>query len=363
MTATGAGGGLDRRAARRFAGRLFGILTGGALSLMIDLAQRTGLFDALATGPATSAEVARRAGLQERYVRECLGALVSGALVDYDPVRGVYTLPAEHATCLASGGLFDMTPFARMNTLLGTHMEDVATAFRDGGGVPYEQFGAEFVGVMDTMNRGLLDNQLLAGILPSTGVVAQLAAGVRVADVGCGTGHAVVLMAREYPRSTFVGYDLGADAIDAARAEATAAGLSNATFEVLDVATLPVAPPFDVVFAFDAIHDQVDPAGVLRRVYDALLPGGTFAMMDIKATSRLEGNVGSPFAPWVYAVSTMHCMTVSLAHGGAGLGAAWGEELALRMLADAGFGGVTVHDVPDSSLNSLYVARKPSGRG
>jgi SAM-dependent methyltransferase len=164
-------------------------------------------------------------------------------------------------------------------------------------------------------------------------------------------------MARAYPRSTFVGYDIGDDAIAAARAEAAEWGLTNAQFEVLDVTRLPADPPFAAVFAFDAIHDQVDPAGVLERVCAVLAPDGVFVMMDIKGASAVEDNVGNPFAPWLYGVSTLHCMTVSLAHGGAGLGTMWGEQLALRMLVDAGFGEVTKHDVPDDPFDTLYVAR------
>jgi SAM-dependent methyltransferase len=154
-----------------------------------------------------------------------------------------------------------------------------------------------------------------------------------------------------------VGFDIAADAIAAARAEAAAWELPNASFAVLDVAALPADPPFDVVFAFDAIHDQADPAGVLAAVRRALMPDGVFAMFDVKAASRLEDNLDNPFAPWLYAVSTLHCLTVSLAEGGAGLGTMWGDELARAMLADAGFRTVTVHDVPDDPMDVLYVAR------
>ena len=127
-----------------------------------------------------------------------------------------------------------------------------------------------------------------------------------------------------------------------------------------DAARLPTDPPFAAVFAFDAIHDQADPAGVLRRIHDALEPGGVFAMLDIKAASALEDNVGNPLAPWLYGVSTLHCLTVSLAAGGAGLGAVWGEQRARQMLAEAGFADVTVHDVPDDPIDFLYVAIRPA---
>jgi SAM-dependent methyltransferase len=350
---------LDEARVEQFAGRLMATYTEATVTLMIDVASRAGLLEALAAGDGTSTDVAHRAGLVERYVRECLGSLVTAGIVEYDPATRRYALPPEHAACLTGPGSLNLTPLARLNTLLARHVDGVTRAFREGGGVPYEEFRPEFTDVVDAGNRGLLDEQLTAGILPATGALpARLAAGTRVADIGCGTGHAVNLLARAYPRSSFVGYDLAPDAIARARAEAAEWGLPNASFEVQDVRQLPTDPPFGAVFAFDAIHDQADPAGVLARVHAALEPGGVFVMVDIKAASALEDNVGNPIAPWIYGVSTLHCLTVSLAQGGAGLGTAWGEQLALQMLAEAGFVDVTVHDVPDDPFDSVYLALK-----
>ncbi len=354
-----AGRAMDEERVEQFMGQLMETYTHGMVTFMIDLAHRTGLLDAMVTGSGTSSELATRAGLQERYVRECLGALVTAGIVEYDAQGAVYTLPPEHALCLTGTGSLNLAPYSLINALLGKHIDGVARAFRDGGGVPYDRFRPEFTSVMDGLSRGLMDGQLLHGILPVTGdLPGRLAAGIRVADIGCGTGHAVNLMAREFPHSTFIGYDIGVDAIEAARAEAAAYRLGNASFEVRDVATLPADPPFDAIFAFDSIHDQVDPSGVLRQVYEALSPGGLFVMMDIKANTALEENIGNPFAPLLYSVSTLHCMTVSLAHGGAGLGTVWGQQRARAMLADAGFTEIDVFDVPDDPMDSVYVARK-----
>jgi SAM-dependent methyltransferase len=343
--------------AERFAGTLLTTYTAAMTTLMIDLADRTGLLDVLAEGPGTSAELAARGGLTERYVRECLGALACAGVVDHDATTARFTLPAARAACLTGPGSLNLAPMARLTSLLAPHVTGVARAFREGGGVPYESFRPEFTEVMDGMSRGLLDGQLLDGIVPVVdGLADRLTAGARVADVGCGTGHAVNLLARAFPRSTVTGFDTSADAIAAARAEASAWGLGNAVFEVLDVVALPADPPFDVVFAFDAIHDQVDPAGVLAAVRRALTPDGVFVMMDVRAASSLADNLANPFAALHYGVSTLHCLTVSLAHGGAGLGTVWGRELACAMLASAGFGDVTVHEVPDDPMDSLYIA-------
>ncbi|MFW6091224.1 MAG: methyltransferase domain-containing protein [Actinomycetota bacterium] len=349
---------IDEQRVQQCAERVFGACVDSMLVLMIDLADRTGLLAALADGPWTSAEVADRAGLNERYVRECLGALVTGGLVDYDAATRRYTLPPEHAVCLTGKGSANVAPMSRIPTLLAHHVGDVAAVARDGGGVPYEKFWPDFAAVMDGMSRGVFDEHLVGDVLPvADGLTDQLRGGIRVADIGCGTGHSTVVLAREFPASSFVGYDINADALAVGRAEAEHAGLGNVRFEALDVALLPDDPPFDAVVGFDVIHDQADPAGVLRRVHRALVPGGVFLAMDIKASSHLERNLDNPLAPFLYGVSTLHCMTVSLAQGGAGLGAVWGEELARKLIAEAGFGDVTVHDVPDDPLNQIYVAR------
>jgi SAM-dependent methyltransferase len=351
---------LDEAKVEAFAGRLFELYTGGMLTLMVDLGHRTGLFAAAAAGPATSAELADRADLRERYVREWLGAMVTGGIVDHDPATGTYRLPPEHAACLTGRGSANLAPLSRLDTHLAKHVDAVARAFREGGGVPYAAYRPEFTDVMDALGRGTFDELLLDAYLPLVpGLAERLAAGARVADVGCGTGHAIVLLAGAFPASTFVGYDLAEDAIARARSEAAAAGLANARFEVRDAARLAVAEPFDVVFVFDAIHDQVDPVAVLERIHDALVPGGTFVMVEPRAASNLADNLANPLAPFLYGVSTLHCLTVSLAGGGAGLGTVWGEQRARAMLAAAGFGEVAVHEAPGDPLNAVFVTTRP----
>jgi len=348
---------LDPQRIEEFAARMFGTFSAGVLTLMIDLAHRTGLFAALADGPATSEELAHRGGLVERYARECLGALVTGGVVDYEPATRRYTMPAEHAACLAGEGSLNVAPMSAFTTLLAHHVAEVARVSKEGGGVPYERYQPDFTAIMDDASRGGFDGQLIDGLLPLVdGLSDRLRAGIAVADIGCGTGHAINLMAAAYPASTFVGYDLLEESLRRGGDEAARLGLTNVRFESCDVAALPPDVRFDAVLAFDAIHDQVDPAAVLRAIRRVLPDGGVFVMVDINASSRLENNMDHPIGPFLYGVSTLHCMTVSLAGGGAGLGAMWGRELALTMLDDAGFGPVTVHDVPDDPFNLLYVA-------
>jgi SAM-dependent methyltransferase len=351
---------LDVQAVQAFARKLLDVLTGSGLTKLIGLGYRTGLFEAAAQGPATSAELADRAGLDERYVREWLGAMVTGGFFDYEPAEGRYTFPPEHAALLTGPGARNAAPMSEIVESFSAVMPELERCFRTGGGVPYAAFRPQFTDRMDDAWRRIYDEHLLTGFLAAVpGLTDRLAAGARVVDLGCGTGHAVNLMAQAYPRSAFVGHDIAADAIERAERERVAMGVPNAQFGVLDVAQLPATPQFDVITAFDAIHDQVAPDVVLRRVHDALRPDGVFMMVDFKFSSRLERNLANRFAPLYYAISVMHCMTVSLAEGGAGLGTVWGEELARKMLAEAGFGSVEVIDAPRPQ-NCIYVCRPAS---
>jgi SAM-dependent methyltransferase len=351
-------GELDRKRVQEFARKLFGHYTSGLLTLMVDIGHKTGLFEALASGPATSRELAERARLDERYVREWLGAVATGGLVDYDPASETFTLPPEHAVCLTGGSSRNLAANSQVLAMLAQRLGRVAGCFRSGGGVPYAEFRPDFTEYQDVSWRLLYDGLLIKGFLPvAKGLPERLRAGIRVADIGCGTGHAINLMAREYPASTFVGYDIGRDAIARAQAEAREYGLTNARFEVLDATRLPTESKFDLITSFDAIHDQRDPATTLRRIAGALAPDGIYLMLEPRAATRLEGNLGNPFAPYIYGISVLHCMTVSLAEGGTGLGTAWGEDKARAMLADAGFTAVEVFEAPGPQ-NSIYICHR-----
>ena len=349
---------LDRALVQEFARKLFGLYTSGILTLMIDIGHRTGLFEALARGGGTSGQIAERAGLEERYVREWLGAMATGGIVEYDAASETFTLPPEHGLCLTGNSSRNLSPSAQFLAMLARHVPAVAQCFRTGGGVPYSQYSPDFTEANDASWRLLYDGLLIKGFLPAVkGLPERLEDGLRVADLGCGTGHAINVMAREYPNSVFVGYDLSQEAIARATAEAAEMGLTNARFEVLDVTEFPTEPKFDLITSFDSIHDQRDPASTLRRAAEALAPDGVYFMVEPKASSKLEENIGNPFTPYMYGVSVMHCLTVSLAEGGAGLGTAWGEQTAQRYLAEAGFTNIEVVDAPGPQ-NSIYICRR-----
>lgn len=348
---------LNEAKANEFRERVGSIYVGAALTLMIDVGFRTGLWDASAQGPATSAQLAERAGLEERYVREWLGAVTTGEIMEFDAVSGMFSLPDEHAVSLIGDGASNRSPNAGLLTYLGKHVDSVVTAFKQGGGVSYAQFRPEFTSLMDQRFRREYDEKLFDGyirIVPD--LEERLIEGISVCDIGCGTGHNMNLMAAAYPASTFTGFDIASDAIKLARAEAATMGLGNVNFEVQDATALPDEMSFDMMTTFDAIHDQANPQASLNEIGRCLAPGGVYLMIDINASSDLKNNIGNPLAPYLYTVSTMHCMTVSLAADGAGLGTVWGRELALEMLASA---GLTEVEILDSSnpTNSIYVCR------
>jgi SAM-dependent methyltransferase len=347
----------DREAA--FAERMVGVVNDACLALMVSVGHRTGLFEEMAgRAPSTSQEIAEAAGLQERYVREWLGAMVLGGVVEHEPGRGTYRLPDEHAASLTRGaGPDNLATITQYVGLLGSVEDGIVECFRRGGGLPYSAY-PRFFAVQSEDSGQVIDATLVQKTLPTfPDLRRRLEDGIAVADIGCGRGHAANVMARAFPRSRFVGYDISGEAVEAARAEAEAWGLTNVRFEVCDLATLDVFGRYDLVFAFDAIHDQVQPRRVLRNIAHALRPGGEFLMVDIKASSHLHENHDHPIGVAFYTISCMHCMTVSLSGGGEGLGTMWGEQKARELLAEAGFARVDTTEIEGDIQNLYYRAR------
>ncbi|MFK7962016.1 MAG: class I SAM-dependent methyltransferase [Phycisphaerales bacterium] len=346
-------------ATEAFAGRLVGLLNDGAIALMISVGHRTGLFDALAAGPpATSHGLAERAGLNERYVREWLGAMVTGEIVLYDPADQAYALPEAHAAFLTRAAAPNTLAVAfQFLPMLGEVEDRIVECFRSGGGVPYSAY-PRFHTIMAEESDQTVVSNLVETILPlADGVVERLDAGGVALDVGCGRGHALMRLAERFPESEFVGYDLSTEAIAHARDEAERRGLTNVRFDARDLSQFAEPGTYDLITGFDVIHDQKDPAGLLVGVRASLKPGGVFLAQDILGSSDVAENIGGPLAPFIYTISCMHCMTVSLAQGGAGLGAAWGRELAVSMMEDAGFADVAVNTLEHDIMNYFYVCR------
>jgi ubiquinone/menaquinone biosynthesis C-methylase UbiE len=332
--------------------------------LMASIGHRAGLFDVMREmPPATSTEIAARAGLNERYVREWLGAMTASRVVRVlgaeKPER--YSLPAEHAALLTrAAGADNLAGLNQYIALLGSVEDDILECFRNGGGVPYERF-PRFHAVMAEDSGQSVIPALQTHVLPLVpGLSEALDKGIRVLDVGCGSGRIINRLAELFPRSRFEGRDLSPDAIANATNDARSRNLSNARFLTADLSDFDrtaEAELFDLVMTFDAIHDQAKPLNVLKGIRRTLKNGGVYVMQDIRASSDVTRNIDHPLGTLLYTVSCMHCMTVSLAQGGEGLGAMWGEEKTRDYLQQAGFTSVEVHQLAHDIQNNWYVVR------
>jgi 2-polyprenyl-3-methyl-5-hydroxy-6-metoxy-1,4-benzoquinol methylase len=351
---------VNKDKAEAFAQRMLQVLNDAAIAMMISIGHRTGLFEVMSKVDRASAPaIAEAAGLDKRYVKEWLGAMVTGGIVNYDATYQTYNLPSEHAAFLTPAATpNNLSVPAQFVSLLGSVEDKIVDCFRRGGGVPYSEYG-RFHEVMAEESSQTVGSALLDSILPLVPDLKQrLQSGASVLDVGCGSGRTVNLLAENFPGSTFMGYDLSEEAITKARNDAAQRGLINADFAVKDVAQLADASKYDLITAFDSIHDQAHPQRVLQNIARALNPDGVFLMQDISGSSYVENNMDLPLGPFGYTISCMHCMTVSLAQDGEGLGAMWGEEKAQEMLKRAGFNSIEVNHLPHDILNSYFVVRR-----
>jgi 2-polyprenyl-3-methyl-5-hydroxy-6-metoxy-1,4-benzoquinol methylase len=353
----------DPARADAFAGRFLDALNDGALCLMVSIGHRSGLFDALSgMPPSTSEEIARRAGLHERYVREWLGAMVTSQVVEVDSASGRYRLPAEHAAFLTrAAAANNMAVFAQYIGLLGQVEKDVLECFRTGGGVPYEKFPGFHAVMAEDSGQSVL-SMLESHIVPLVpGLSDRLYGGIDVLDAGCGSGRILNRLAELYPKSPFTGVDFSKEAIGNAQSEASRKKLGNVRFvnsDLSDFDRAAVLERYDLVTTFDAVHDQARPLALLAGIHRTLRPDGTYLMQDIKGSSHVHENIGHPIGTFLYTVSCLHCMTVSLAQGGEGLGAMWGEQKTREYLKRAGFRSVEKHELAHDIQNNWYVVRK-----
>jgi len=354
---------FDHKRADAFADRLVGALNEGALCVMLSIGHRTRLFDSMqGQAPMTSAELAQYAGLNERYVREWLNGLVVAKIIEYQADTKTYSLPDEHANWLTRQSTDgNISVFAQYIPMMGTVEDELVDCFKRGGGVPYERF-ERFHEVMAEDSGQTVLASLQSHILPLVpGLVEQLKKGINVLDVGCGRGRAINLLAELYPNSQFTGVDLSPEAIDFATDESRRKGLKNVSFVIKDVTDFDrkhIQDQYDLITTFDAVHDQAQPSNVLKGIYRSLKPGGLYLMQDIHGSSEVQNNVDHPIGTLLYTLSTTHCMTVSLAQGGEGLGTMWGQEMAQQLLTEAGFTQIQIHQLDHDFQNDYYVIRK-----
>lgn len=344
---------VDPAKVEAFLDRFVGIAAGTTTIALLTVADRSGLLAWLGKGAGgTPSEIAAATGLDERYVREVCSGLAAGGVLEHED--GSFSLPPEHALFVADpsspyfmGGWLDMLP------AMVEQIDGVADAVRHGGGVPFEAFGPGLIRGLDRANGPSQRILLIRKWLPAVpGLIERLEEGSRVADIGCGTGTVAIQIATTFPNSSVVGFDVSDELLSIARERA--AGVPNVTFERVPVSEIPTTPGFDLITSFDVIHDLVDPLGGLHRIREALAPGGCYLMMEPNASSDLDDNLHD-HGTLLYGISTLYCMTQSLAEGGAGLGAAWGRQQAEALAGRAGFSRFEPLDAIQNRFSSFYL--------
>jgi ubiquinone/menaquinone biosynthesis C-methylase UbiE len=311
---------------------------------------------------ATSAKIADKAVLNERYVREWLGAMVTGGVIDYTPESKSYHLPAEHAAYLTrKAGADNIAVFTQYTAVMGEVEDDIVNCFKNGGGVPYSKFHRFHEVMAEDSGQSVLSS-LESHILPLVpDLISKLKSGISMLDVGCGSGKIINKLAALFPHSHFTGIDLSEEAIATATSAAVISGLKNVEFIGKDLSDFHQTAPeakYDFITTFDAIHDQGKPLNVLKGIYRALKTDGIYLMQDISGTSHLEEDIKHPIGTFLYTISCMHCMTVSLAQDGEGLGAMWGEEKTKEYLSKAGFRSVQTNKLSHDIQNNWYIIKK-----
>jgi len=350
---------VDKDRVKSFADHVFADMAGAMVVGMGYLGVTTGLFRAMADkGPMTLADVVMASGLQPRYVEEWLRGMSCAGYLDYDAEAQTFRLPDEHAFLLASegtdhfmGGLYAMAP------VLLRVAPKVAEAFVKGGGVRFEEFGADGVLGLDAVNRGTYENRLAGYWLKSLPqVIARLESGGRALDVGCGVGRVCIALAKAFPMAEVVGLDPDVESIRQAKAAAKVAGLDHRIrFSAQTADELDAGDRFDLITAFDCVHDFAAPKKTLAEIRALLKPDGVLFIAEPKAADRLEDNF-NPIATMYYGFSLFHCMTQSLAQGGPGLGTCMGPARMKQLVEDAGFEQFEVLDIK-SQVNLFYAAR------
>lgn len=349
---------INEEDAAEFTGRVLGDTSATATLALSLIGDRLGLFRSLADGPATSPELAERTGTQERYVREWLAGMYAAGYLTHDGSDGSFALPPEHRPTLVDEPGPSFLPGVQQE-LYGAlvRLPEIIDAFRHGGGVTHESFPADLHIGVDRFTAMWHENLLTQVWIPSVpDAQAMLESGCRVADVGCGSGRALIRLAQEFPNVTGVGFDVHAPSIERALALAAESDVADRVrFEVLD-ASMGLPEKYDLVTTFDVVHDAVDPQNLLKSIREALTPTGIYLCLDINCADRAEDNVG-PVAALLYGFSVMYCMTCSLAHDGEGLGT---MGLTPKVLAEyartAGFTSVTKVEM-DNPFNNLYELR------
>ena len=341
-----------------FATQLLAAMRGSLLQRILRIAADTGLLDALRRlPPATAGPIARQAQIDTRYARAMLQSLTAHAVVQYRPAKQHFHLPPAQRALLTPDRPDTFLELIDSTTPRDPSDDRLIRAIQDGGGYPLEagmpNQWANLIHILPHPAHGLAPAFEAAPSLE-----AALQSGITVGEAGCGQGRLLIELARAYPRSRFLGYDLNPHAVQLASAHATDQGADNCQFVEADVTQL--ATPHDLMLAFGMLHDTAQPEAIIAAAAAAIAPAGVFVATEITASSRLERNLGRPLIEVMYDLSLLHCVPHSVALGGAGLGALWGEE-AVRAALEAGGLHVQIVRSSTDAFHSYFIATPTSG--
>jgi ubiquinone/menaquinone biosynthesis C-methylase UbiE len=354
-----------------FAKKMVDILNYGSLNLAMAIGYKTGLFEIMDEFkiPKQLSCIAKKSGLNKRYIREWLGIMVTGNIIEISSDssnNNLFYLPEEHGDFLTKRSANNnLGVYTQEIPLLTTcSMDAVIERFKTGKGVPYtkypkfQDFMAELA---DAKHREVLIDKFIPNVDKGK-LSKRLKEGINVCDLGCGQGTAILLMAKTFKKSHFIGIDISQSAIKRAIKNAKLQNIKNVEFLLKDASTLKdnncFKNRFDYITAFDAIHDQTQPLSALKSVFHMLSFDGIFSMVDIAADSDLAKNIEHPMGPFLYTVSLMHCMPVGMVDNGSGQGMMWGKQKVYAMLTQAGFINIKVEAIADDTFNFHYICKK-----
>jgi len=349
----------DHSAIQQFTGRVIADAASAAFVNMIHIGDQLGIYRAMmGKGALTCAELARATGLSERHLREWLAAMVAGEYVTYDPGAKAYTLPDSHAAVLADeAGMFFLGGVVAFSPGLASSLPQIMEAFRTGRGIEQDTYSREFFDSCERSTAPLYAHVLPGMLIPMLGAVKdRLEAGGTMLDVGCGAGRACLSVAKAFPRARVLGFDRHAHSIERARANAQAAGLAGrVSFDAVDCTTLP-RNEFDLITAFDVLHDAPDPLALLVSMHNALKPEGVCLVQEFLTSAEPHENIGVA-GKFMYSQSASYCLNVSLAAHGPGLGSLMGEAKIRELASEAGFSSLEKLPVPHPVF-SFYMLRR-----
>jgi SAM-dependent methyltransferase len=331
---------IDASKVEAFTLRALGDLTAGYTGVMVSLGTKLGLYKAMAgAGPLSAKELAKRAECAERYVREWLNAQAAGGYLAYHAVSDTYELSPEHAMVLADEDSPVYVPPAwNVPAAMWFDEPKALEAFRTGRGVAWGEHDSRMACGVAAFYRNGYRASLVPQWLPALhGVVAQLEAGIDVADVGCGHGHSTLLMAQAFPNSRFHGFDADAPSIDEARRQAANAGVGQRVHYALARAVDYPDRRYGLICFFDTLHDLGDPVAAAQRAAEVLAPGGTVMLVEPFAKDRVEDNL-TPVGQLYYSGSCLICCAHAVSEGGKlVLGAQAGGKRLAEVFRKAGF--------------------------